>query len=192
MNVPAEQVPYIGLGLLALLLVLHWAWCWYVSYPIAFERHLKKGKPWVYIPLRWQGGRKLRIVFFSRLLMLAVVAVGVALARHYSRRGEAPWLFAYFLILGFLVLRLNALWLMLRYQQQEDGYYYLHDELRTRLESEGKDMAESAFKSLAAYQHQNLLRKADEKGELLKTLRNQARMSRKYRKDARAREPVET
>jgi hypothetical protein len=53
-------------------------------------------------------------------------------------------------------------------------------------------MAESAFKSLAAYQHQNLLRKADEGGTLLKTLKNQAKISRKYRKEVRTRETVET
>lgn len=189
MIVPPEQIPYIGLGLLALLLVLHWAWCWRVAYPIAFERQLKRGKPWVYIPLRWQGGRKLWIIFVSRMLMLAVVALGMALSAYFTRRAQPPWLFAYFLILGFLVLRLNALWLALRYRQQEDSYYFLHDELRVRLESEGKDMAESAFKNLAAYQHQNLLRKADEKGELIKTLREQARTSRKHRKQART--PVE-
>jgi hypothetical protein len=187
--VPREQIPYVGLGLLALLLVLHWAWCWLVAYPISFERQLKKGKPWVYIPLRWRGGRKLWIVFISRLLMLAVVALGVALSGHFLRRDEAPWLFAYFLILGFLIMRINALWLALRYRQQEDSYYFLHDELRLRLESEGKDMPESAFKNLAAYQHQNLLRKADEKGELIKTLRSQAKVSRKNRKQART--PVE-
>ena len=189
MIVPPEQIPYIGLGLLGLLLVLHWAWCWLVAYPMAFERQLKKGKPWVYIPLRWRGGRKLRIIFFSRVLVLAVVALGVALCGYFTHREEWPWLFVYVLILGFLVLRINALWLALRYQQQEDSYYFLHDELRARLESEGKDMAESAFKNLAAYQHQNLLRKADEKGELIKTLRIQARMSRKRRKEART--PVE-
>lgn len=192
MILPEEQLRYVGLGLLAALLALHWVWCWFVAYPIAFERQLKKGKPWVYIPIHWQGGRKIRILLFSRLLMLAVVAVGVALAGNLTRRNEWPWLFAYFLMLGFAVLRLNALWLDLRYQQQEDAYYFLHDELRARLESEGKDMAESAFKSLAAYQHQNLLRKADEKGELMKTLRAQAKMSRKYRKEARSRETVET
>jgi signal transduction histidine kinase len=189
---PREQLPYFGLGLLAALLALHWSWCWFVAYPIAFERQLKRGKPWVYIPMRWRGGRKLRILFFSRVLLLAIVALGVALAGLLTRRAEIPWLFAYFLILGFAVLRLNALWLAMRYRQQEDSYYFLHDELRTKLEGEGKDMAESAFKSLAAYQHQNLLRKADEKGELLKTLRAQARTSRKYRKEARSREPVET
>jgi hypothetical protein len=163
-----------------------------VAYPIAFERHLKRGKPWVYIPLRWRGGRKFRIIVVSRLLMAASVALGVVLAGHFTRRNEAPWLFAYFFALGFGILRLNALWMGLRYRQQDDSYYYLHDELRARLESEGKDVAESAFKNLAAYQHQNLLRKADEKGELIKTLRTQARMSRKYRKEARPREPVET
>lgn len=177
---------------MAALLAAQWAWCWLVAYPIAFERELKKGKPWVYIPLRWQGGRKFRILLFSRLLMLAMVALGVALAGHYTRRHEVPWLFAYFLILGFVIMRLNGLWLDLRYQQQEDSYYFLHDELRVRLENEGKDMAESAFKNLAAYQHQNLLRKADEKGELIKTLRAQARMSRKFRKESRTKEPVET
>ena len=189
MIVPSEQVPFIGLGLFAALLIIHFTWCWLVSYPIAFEKHLKKGKPWVYIPLRWRGGRKLQIVFFSRILMAVAVGLGVVLAGHFTRRQEWPWLFAYVLFLGFLILRLNALWLDLRYQQQEDSYYFLHDELRTRLEGEGKDMAESAFKSLAAYQHQNLLRKADEKGELLKTLRAQARDSRKYRKQTRT--PVE-
>jgi len=187
--VPREQIPYVGLGLLVLLLVLHWAWCWLVAYPISFERQLKKGKPWVYIPLRWRGGRKLWIIFISRILMLAVVALGVALSGHFLRRDEAPWLFAYFLILGFLIVRINALWLALRYRQQEDSYYFLHDELRVRLESEGKDMPESAFKNLAAYQHQNLLRKADEKGELIKTLGSQAKVSRKNRKQART--PVE-
>ena len=53
-------------------------------------------------------------------------------------------------------------------------------------------MTDSAFKSLAAYQHQNLLRKADEQGQLIQTLRAQSRMSRKHRKDVKAEAPVET
>jgi hypothetical protein len=183
---------YTAWGVLSALLLLHWAWCQFVAYPISFEKKLKRGKPWVYIPIRWKGGYKVQILFVTRLLMLALVAVGVVLLSHYTRKSDGPWLALYALLLGFLVMRLNALWLDSRYHQQEDSYYFLHDELRTRLESEGKDMAESAFKSLAAYQHQNLLRKADEKGDLIKTLRSQAKMSRKYRKDVRARETVET
>jgi hypothetical protein len=128
----------------------------------------------------------------TRTLMLALAAVGVLLLSHYSRKSEGPWMLLFTVAVGFLVIRLNSLWLDSRYHQQEDSYYFLHDELRAKLESEGKDMAESAFKSLAAYQHQNLLRKADEKGMLIKTLRSQAKMSRKYRKDVRSRETVET
>ena len=190
--IPREQYPYIGIGLLAALLIAHWAWCCYIAFPMAFERQLKRGKPWVYIPIRWKGGYKVQIALVTRAMLLAATALAAALAVHYSHRASATWIGAFALAAGFGMLRLNALWLSIRYSQQEDGYYFLHDELRTRLESEGKDMAESAFKSLAIYQHHTLLRKADEKGELIKALRTQARMSRKFRKDVRPREPVET
>jgi hypothetical protein len=183
---------YTAWGLLAGLLLAHWAWCQFVAFPISFERKLKKGKPWIYIPIRWKGAYKFQILLLTRLLMLAVVASGVMLLCHYTRKTEGPWILVYAVGTGFLVMRLNALWLDSRYHQQEDSYYFLHDELRAKLESEGKDMAESAFKSLAAYQHQNLLRKADESGTLIKTLGTQAKMSRKYRKDVRTRETVET
>lgn len=186
------QYQYIILGSLVTLLILHWLWCQFVAYPISFERNLKKGKSWVYIPLRWRGAYKLQITTVSRLLMVAVVAVGVLLLSHYSRKATMPWIIGFGLGIGIVVIRLNALWLKIRYKQQEDAYYFLHDELRVKMESEGKDMADSAFKSLAAYQHQNLLRKADEQGELIKTLRSQSQKSRKHRKEIKAQEPVET
>lgn len=183
---------YIVWGSFIGLLVLHWLWCQFVAYPISFERHLKKGKSWVYIPLRWQGAYKVQILFVSRLLMILVVAVGVLLLSHYTRKSGAPWFAAFGIGIGFLVLRLNSLWLKVRYQQQEDAYYFLHDELRAKLEGEGKDMGDSAFKSLAAYQHQNLLRKADEQGHLIQTLSSQSKKSRKHRKEIKAEETVET
>jgi hypothetical protein len=189
---PKLQHQYIAWGLLAGLLLLHWAWCQFVAYPISFEKNLKKGKPWVYIPLQWKGAYKFQIRFVSRVIMIGLVGVGILVVSLYSSKSGAAWFLAYGLGMGFLVLRLNTLWLQMRYQQQEDSYYYLHDELRAKLESEGKDMGESAFKSLAAYQHQNLLRKADEQGMLIKTLGAQAKESRKHRKDVRTREPVET
>ncbi|MDB5048707.1 MAG: hypothetical protein JWO30_1778 [Fibrobacteres bacterium] len=190
--IPKPNYQYIALGLLAGLLILHWLWCHFIAFPISFEKKLKRGKPWVYIPIRWKGSYKFQIVLVTRILMLALVAVSVALLRDFTHKTEAPWILLYTLAVGFLVLRLNSLWLDFRYRQQEDSYYFLHDELRAKLEGEGKDMAESAFKSLAAYQHQNLLRKADEGGTLIKTLKNQAKISRKYRKEVRTRETVET
>jgi hypothetical protein len=192
---PTLQHQYISWGLLATLLLLHWLWCQFVSYPISFEKNLKKGKPWVYIPLQWKGAYKFQIRLVSRIIMLGLVAVGILLVNlyaPYTRASSGVWYMAYGVALGFLVMRLDAFWLQNRYRQQEDSYYFLHDELRAKLEGEGKDMGEAAFKSLAAYQHQNLLRKADEQGHLIKTLRDQASMSRKHRKDVLTRETVET
>lgn len=189
---PKLNYQYLALGLLAGLLVVHWMWCHFVAYPISFERKLKRGKPWVYIPIRWKGAYKFQIQLLTRLLMLAVIAPAVALLAQYTRRADGLWILIYTAAVGYLVVRLNTFWLDFRYRQQEDAYYFLHDELRTKLEGEGKDMGESAFKNLAAYQHQNLLRKADQGGTLIKTLKSQAKTSRKHRKDVRTREPVET
>src|SRR3954462_9111321 len=134
------QYQYIAWGLLVGLLALHWVWCQFVAYPISFEKKLKRGKSWVYIPLKWKGSYKVQIRFFSRLLMVCMVVVGLLLVSYYTHKTTRTWFFAYGIGLGFLVLRLNSLWLEIRYQQQEDSYYYLHDELRVKLESEGKDM----------------------------------------------------
>jgi hypothetical protein len=186
------QLLYIAWGLLSSLLILHWAWCQFIAYPISFEKQLKKGKPWVYIPLQWKGFYKFQIRTVSRLIMLGLVGSGIFLVSLYSSHSSAPLYMAYGVAMGIIVNRLDSLWLHIRYRQQEDSYYHLHDELRAKLEGEGKDMGEAAFKSLAAYQHQNLLRKADQQGILIKTLRDQAKVSRQHRKTAPIREPVET
>jgi hypothetical protein len=190
--IPKAHYPYIILGLFVGLMIVHSLWCQYVAYPISFEKNLKKGKSWVYIPLRWKGFYKVQIQFFTRIIMISMVALGIFLLSHYTHKSGGTWLAAFGVGLGALIWKLNSLWLDRRYHQQEDSYYYLHDELRTKLEAEGKDIADSAFKNLAAYQHQNLLRKADEKGQLIKTLSSQAKQSRKYRQQIRSKEPVET
>jgi hypothetical protein len=190
--IPKANYPYIILGLFVGLMIVHSLWCLYIAYPISFEKNLKKGKSWVYIPLRWKGFYKIQVLFFSRIIMICMVALGMFLLSHYTRKSGGAWLAAFGLGLGVMIWKLNSLWLVRRYHQQEDSYYFMHDELRTKLEGEGKDMGDSAFKNLAAYQHQNLLRKADEKGQLIKTLSIQAKQSRKYRQQSRPKEPVET
>jgi hypothetical protein len=58
------------------------------------------------------------------------------------------------------------------------------------MEQEGKNVLDIAFKNLAAYQHQNFLRKADEQGLLKQTLKAEAKKSRQPRKDVPISEPV--
>lgn len=176
----------------AITLLVHALWCHHVAYPQAFEKHLKNGKPWVYIPLRWKGFYKSQALWIERALLLVALGLGIALVNQIPAKRSALALSVAFIVLAVALLRWNALWLNLRYRQQEDTYFHLHDSLREKLESEGKDYTETAFRNLAAYQHHHLLRKADEGGHLTQTLKQQAKLSREHRRVHPARETVES
>src|SRR3954463_16784853 len=89
------QYQYIAWGLLVALLALHWAWCQFVAYPISFEKKLKRGKSWVYIPLKWKGAYKIQIQFSFLLLMLCLVVVGLLLVSYYPHKTARPWYLSY-------------------------------------------------------------------------------------------------
>lgn len=181
----------LGCGFV-LTLLIHAYWCHNVAYPRAFEKHLKNGKPWVYIPLRWKGMYKSQALFFERILLLVALGLGLALTHQLSNSHSPAALSVALIVLAVALFRWNSMWLSFRYRQQEDAYFHLHDSLREKLASEGKDYTETAFRNLAAYQHQHLLRKADEGGHLTLTLKQQAKLSREHRKTHPLREPVES
>ncbi len=177
---------YILGGVLALLLVAQAFWGLFLAYPTVFERMLRRGRAWVYVPLRWQGFRKLQILFVSRLLVLAITVTGTYLASllfiHPETRKHAPvWVAAVVAVLYFASSWLQGVWSMHRYRQQEDAYYLLHDELRAKFESENKDYNEAQIRSLSANQHKQGLLKADEEGKLLIVLQAEAHRFRKAR-----------
>ncbi len=165
-------------GSFASLLILHLLWCQFIAYPVSFERKLRQGKPWVYIPLRWKGFHKFQIMLLSRLLELVIAGMGVALFVAHTGRLEPLRIAGLTVLLFLAATRLGAFWTHLRYRQQEDAYYLLHDELRIQFEQEGKDFTEPQFRNLAVYQHQQRLRKADEAGKLIAELRREAKRSR--------------
>ncbi len=176
-------------GGLILLIVGHLLWCQFMSYPASFERQLRRGKPWVYIPLRWKGIRKFGTLTFSRLLVLGIAAEGAVLLLHQLGRKEPVWFLASAILFLVAALRLDTFWTERRYHQQEDAFYLLHDELRAKMEHEGKDFTDSQCRSLAIYQHQQRLRKADEAGHLIAAMRQEAKRSRRH---VAVDEPVET
>jgi hypothetical protein len=178
-----DKIPNIyGLwGGFVLILVAQGLWCLFFAYPGMLERMLRRGRTWVYVPLAWQGFRKVRILFVSRLLVLAGSASWAVLLAHHIDRRQAWWIAGLFLT-GYLGLSwLQTYWNGFRYKQQEDAYYLLHDELRTRMEAENKDFTEAQLRSLSAYQHQQRLRKADEEGKFLVVLGEEAKRFRKAR-----------
>ncbi len=179
-------------GFLVLNLMVHAMWCHYIAYPRAFEKHLKNGKPWVYIPMRWRGFQKFLATWGGRVLLVSALILGLSVIA-LAAKTQAPWVLALSaIVLALALFRWNSIWLELRYRQQEDTYFHLHDSLREKLESEGKDYTEAAFRNLAAYQHQHLLRKADEGGHLAQTLREQAQLSKAHKRVASTRQPVES
>jgi hypothetical protein len=176
----------------ALTLLFHALWCHNVAYPRGFEKHLKNGKPWVYIPIRWKGLRKSFALWVENGMLLLALALGIALVHELGSKHSPIALAVAFIVLSVALFRWNALWLSFRYRQQEDSYFHLHDSLKEKLASEGKDYTETAFRNLAAYQHHQLLRKADEGGHLTLTLKQQARLSREHRRILPSRETVES
>lgn len=168
-------------GGLVVLLVAQALWSLFFAYPAAFERMLRRGRAWVYVPRRWKGFRKLQVLFVSRLLVLGVAASGAYLFAHHSGRRQAWWIAAFVVLCYAVAAWLQGFWNAIRYRQQEDAYYLLHDELKARFEADNKDFTPAQLRSLAAYQHQQRLHKADEEGRFLAVLRAEARRFRQAR-----------
>jgi hypothetical protein len=168
-------------GGLVLMLVSQAFWSLYLAYPAAFERLLRRGRTWVYVPLRWKGFRKLQILFVSRLIVLGITATGALLFMQHTGRRQTLWVAAAVALFYSGAIWLQGFWSGIRYRQQEDAYYLLHDELRVKLAEQNKDYSEAQLRSLSAYQHQQRLRMADEEGAFLAVLRGEARRFRQAR-----------
>jgi|GEM_PF-1764117 len=165
-------------GALAVLLGLQFLWAHFVAYPARFERMLRKGRTWMYIPQRWKGFRKLQILFASRLLVMVIAGVATALMMHYTGNRKPLWASAYFVAAYIVASWAGSAWTGLRYRQQEDAYFLQLDELRARMVQENKDFTDAQLRSLSAYQHQQRLHRADEEGKLLLVIRDEAKRFR--------------
>jgi len=168
-------------GGLVLFLAAQPLWVLFFSYPAGFERMLRRGRNWVYVPLRWKGMRKVQILFVARLLLLGVAAMGTALLAYHTGKRESWWIAGFFVVCTIAAAWLQGFWDRIRYRQQEDAYYLIHDDLRDKLMYDTTDYSEAQIRSLAAYQHQQRLRKADEDGTFLQVLQAEAKRFRELR-----------
>ena len=177
---------WLGGGLVALL-ALQFLWIHFVAYPARFERMLRKGRTWVYIPQRWKGFYKLQVIFGSRLLIIGVALLAVFLMVAYTGNRKPLWISAYVLAAYVAASWIGSAWTTLRFRQQEDAYFLQLDELRAKLDLENKDYSDAQLRNLSAYQHQQKLHRADEEGKLLAVLRDEAR---RFRRGKPAAEPA--
>jgi hypothetical protein len=165
-------------GGLGVLFGLQFLWIHFVAYPARFERMLRQGRTWIYIPLRWKGFYKIQVLFISRLLVVAITLDAVWLMVHYTGNRKPVWVSAYAAAAYIAASWVGSSWTGLRYRQQEDAYFLQLDELRAKMVQENKDFTDAQLRSLSAYQHQQKLHRADEEGKMLTVLRDEARRLR--------------
>ncbi len=186
-----QSLNYVFLGAALGLFLIHWAWCSFIAYPMELEKRLKSGKSWIYIPLSWTKRKKATVVFYTRLLLVTVSLGQVAILSRFFAFVHWGVAVAACLVIGWVFWRLERLWVTRRYKQEEDVYFHMHDELRSKLLKEGKFPGDSAFKNLAAYQFQSHLRRADEAGELLITLKMEKKSARAQKSPPHMEEAME-
>lgn len=166
-------------GGLAAVLGLQFLWVHFVAYPARFERMLRKGRTWVYIPQRWKGFYKVQVLFVSRVLVIGATLLAVFLMVEYTGNRKPAWVAAYAVAAYVAAAWAGSAWSTLRYRQQEDAYFLQLDELRAKFELENKDYSDAQLRNLSAYQHQQKLHRADEEGKLLAVIRDEARRFRR-------------
>jgi hypothetical protein len=176
-----NSTTYALWGGLVALLALQFLWIHYVAYPARFERMLRKGRTWVYIPQKWKGFYKLQVLFVSRLLVIGIAILVLSLMVHYTGNHKPLWISAYVAAAYIAASWVGSAWTNFRYRQQEDAYFLQLDELRAKYEIENKDFSDAQLRNLSAYQHQQKLHRADEEGKLLAVIRDEARRFRKAR-----------
>ena len=154
------------------------AWVIYIAYPVFLEKQVQKGRSWVYLPLHWKSARKFWTKIFSRIFFLANWLLGAYCFNTLLHKENKFWILVSLGVSFILIYALHRLLMTYRYQQQEDSYYFIHDELSGKMENEGKQITKTASQNLASYRLQSLLRTADLENRFLATLNAQAKLSR--------------
>ena len=165
----------------AALLILHLFWCLYVAYPIALDNFIRRGRAWLYLPIRWRGFYKFFVIGFTNLNSLAVPVLGV-LTLHLFVPALSPWILGVsavvFIVVFFFVNHNLLKW---RFKQQLDVYFSIRRRIQDQNYEKGQKMSEAEVDNIASFQHQNLLREADRSGKLLKTMNLESSQAKKKR-----------
>jgi len=159
------------------LTALHFAWCWFVAYPLYLEARIKdrsSPKPWVYLPSWWKG--LLPRFAYPITLSLSVLTV-VSWTGAFYRILPANIIFAAgaFIISAGMILWLQKYWLSQNYLLQRECYFREYKQLAYESHSKGKTLQDSDLKNRCMWVHQQSLRKAEQSGRLHRYLRAKAK-----------------
>lgn len=168
MKILAEIHFGIPLGVACIFLGLYLYWLQNHAYPSFLEKQIKKGKPWLYMPLSWNSKKKAYINFTSQIfytLTICSILFGLLVSpiEHWKS-------FIITAISALILLVLGKWKIRKRFQQQVNSYFSFVDAVTAEFEREGKGFSEQELHNLASYQFQNAMRSADSNSRLLKEL----------------------
>ena len=125
------------LGLLVLL-GIHWTWCTYVAYPLLLNKFIKRGRSWLYLPLKWKGILKRVVMFITPFILFSEIILVLAITRLFTS-GSPVYIFLLYsalLIAGVFIL--HTQWLKWRLIQQEDSFFYIRCQISSQMNEKGK------------------------------------------------------
>jgi len=167
-----------------LAFLAHFYWCLYIAYPMVIDTSIKKGKSWLYLPLKWKGLYKISVKLITPLLNLSIYGLGLITLWVYLFEFSKSVFLVAAIVLMIVHLGLSSFVPKRKFSQQEDSFFLIRGQLQENMKTRGKSLSENEVNSLAAFQHQNLLREADKMGKLNKTLAKQSQLA-KSRKSKR-------
>lgn len=161
---------------------MHFAWCWFVAYPLYLEARIKdraNPKPWVYLPSWWKGWITRLASPLMLVLCLATVLTWTGSISRLLPRGEF-WALGPFLLFSALTLWLQRYLLSRHYLLQRECYFRDYKRIASEAHAQGKPLQDSDLRNRCMWEHQQSLRKAEQSGRLHKYLHAKARSSKEF------------
>lgn len=165
-----------GLGIFLFISFILW-WYPFFAYPIWWQKAVRMGKSWFYLPQGWRGWRLRWIPFINFFIPLLGALLGFGAATSWFSTSTHPFALIFSLVFFSLCLVVQVLSFGKRKKQQIDAYWNLHQQLGIHYTNQGKDISDADLSHLTAFRHQNALREADQRGKLLRVLAERAKMT---------------
>lgn len=151
------------------LAVAHWAWCWFVAFPLFLEARIREGKAWVYLPIWWSKPVH-SWIYPGTLLLFSLNVLWWTSATYHFLPQRLLLLLAFLLVYSVVFLMLQHLWLRQNYHLQRECYFKEYRKLAHQYHREGKPMSDVDLRNRTMWEHQNSLRRADKTKRFYKYL----------------------
>jgi len=174
------QKEYLAIAF-CLSFLAHFYWSLYIAYPLVIDTSIKKGKSWLYLPLKWKGLYKKTIQLITPILNLTIYSLGLITLWVYLYQISPMVFVVAALALMIVHLGLSSFGRKRRFVQQEDSFFHIRGQVQQNLKTSGKTLSENEVNSLASFQHQNLLREADKIGKLKEAMIKQSRLAKSHK-----------